>query len=181
MQWRGWGNIGGLSGTSFTDLLNQLENFGFFAYVLPFLLVFAVVYAVLCQLKIFKENKGAAVIVALAIGFLSLVGGYVPTFFQIVFANFGIGLSVLLIALILAGVFISELEGKKDTFKWIFFGLGAFIFVVVTFVSFNDYNGFAYGGGWWQQWGGLIVFLIVLAGVVVAVTVAGKRETGTGS
>ena len=181
MQGGGWSNIGGLGGTSFTDLLNQLENFGFFAYVLPFLLVFAVVYAILCQLKVFKENKGAAVIIALSIGFLSLVGGYVPTFFQLVFANFGIGLSILLIALILAGVFISDLDKSKDTFKWIFFGLGAFIFVVVTFISFNDYQGFAYGGWWWQQWGGLIIFLIVLAGVVVAVTVAGKREPRTGT
>lgn len=168
--------VGGLGGISFSNLLNQLGQFGFFSYVLPLMLVFAAVYAILTQIKIFSDNKGAAMIVALAIGFLSLVGGWVPTFFMTIFSNFGVGLSILLVAMILAGAFLTSNDPKDNAFKWIFFGIGAFIFVVVTFVSLNEWQNFSYGGWWWHEWGGLIIFLIVLAGVVVAVSLAGKKK-----
>ena len=173
LQW-----LGGLGGLSFTDLLNQLDQFGFFAYVLPFLLVFAVVYAILTQLKIFFENKGSAVIIAVAIGFLSLVGGWVPSFFQVVFPNFGIGVSLLLVALILAGAFLTDDDSTMKAFRWIFFGLGALIFIIVAFTSLNEWRNFAYGGWWWSNYGGLIIFLFVIVGVIIAITVAGKKSEG---
>ena len=159
-------------GYSFSDLLNQLENLGFFAYVFPFLLIFAVIYAVLTQIKIFEDNKGAAVIVALMAGLLSLQLDFVPAFFHAIFPRLGIGISVLLVALILAGAFI--VGGKSENaFKWIFFGIGAFIFIIITLSSVSSFQ--FLGVDWWQRFGGLIVFLFIIAGVIVAVSVAGKK------
>ena len=160
-----WGGLG------FQNLLSQLEDLGFFQYVLPFLLIFAVVYAILTKLKVFEENKGAALIVALAVGLLSLQLDFVPAFFQNIFPKFGIGLAVLLVALILAGAFISD---EDKIYKWIFFGLGALIFLVVTFTSLSDWQ--FVGSWWWQQYGGLIITVVVIIGAIVGVVIASKKS-----
>lgn len=167
LQW-----IGGFGGFSFTDLLNDLENMGFFAYILPFLLIFALVYAILSNIKIFTENKGATAIVALASGLLALQFDKVPAFFQIIFPNLGIALSVLLAALILAGAFIGDAKG--DTFKWILFGLGGLTFLIVVMSSFSEWSFF--GTGWWDSYGGILLFLLIIGGVIVAVVATGKKN-----
>ena len=161
LQW--WG------GFNFADLLNQLEAAGFFSYIFPLLLIFAVVYAVLSQIKIFKDNRGAAVIVAIAAAFLALQLNLVSAFFQEIFPKIGIGIAILIAALILAGAFISD----ENSFKWIFFGLGAlvFLFILGSSVASSRFTGW----DWWTQYGQLIIFLLVFAGVIVAVTVGGSR------
>ncbi len=159
------------AGLGFQNLLSQLENLGFFQYVLPFLLIFAVVYAILTRLKVFENNKGAALIVALAIGLLSLQLDFVPAFFQNIFPKFGIGLAVLLVALILAGAFIAD---EEKTYKWIFFGLGALIFLVVAITSLSDWQ--FVGSWWWNQYGGLIITLIVVIAAVIGVIIASKKS-----
>ena len=157
----------------FGNLLSQLEQLGFFRLVLPFLLIFAVVYAVLTKIPVFEKNRGAGAIVSFAVGLLALQFDQVPAFFQVVFPNFGIALSLLLIALILAGAFISEEEKK---YKWIFFGLGALMFLIVTFASFSDWQFVGYW--WWQQYGGLIITGIIVIGAIIAVIVSGKPKRG---
>jgi hypothetical protein len=159
-----WGAYG------FSDLLNQLENLGFFQYILPFLLIFAVVYAVLLKIHVFVNNKGAAVVVAFAIGLLALQFDIVPAFFQTVFPSFGIGLAFLLIALILAGAFLPE--GNNENYKWIFFGLGMLIFLIIAVTSLSDWQ-FA-GSWWWSQYGALIITFLVIAGAIIGIILAGK-------
>lgn len=156
-------------GFNFPDFLQNLDNIGFFQYVLPFLLIFAVVFAILGEIPIFKEKKGPAVIVALAIGLLSLQLNIVPAFFQTVFPNFGIGLSLLIVALILAGAFISG----ETAYKWIFFGIGALIFIAVMFSSLSDIH--FIGSDWWNMYGGLLVVVVIIAGVVVAAILGTKQ------
>lgn len=170
--------IGGFGGFSFVDLLNQLEAWGFFSYMLPFLLIFAVIYAILTNINIFKENKGAAAIVGIAIGLLSLQFNVVPDFFSAIFPNLGVGLSILLAALVLAGVFIPNEDGKGKTFGWILFGTGAIIWLVVVISSLSNWQfaGSWEWRGWWASYGGIILFLLMIAGVIVAVTVAGRKN-----
>ena len=147
------------------DLLNQLESLGFFQYLLPFLLIFAVTYAILTKIPVFKDNKGAGVLVAVAIGLLSLQLDYVPAFFQTIFPKFGVGLAFLLIALILAGVFIS---GDDNHYKWIFFGLGTLVFLIITFSSFYDWS--FVGSYWFERYGGLAISLgVVILGVILVI------------
>jgi len=168
--------VGGLGGYNFTDLLNQMEQMGFFAYVLPFLLIFAVLYALLVNVDLFSKNKGAAVIIALAAGLLSLQFDRVPAFFQEIFPNLGIALSIMLVAIVLAGAFISDFEGGK-AFRWIFFGLGGLVFLIVVLSSLSSYQfaGSFEWRGWWGNYGGIVLFLLMIAGVIIAVTVAGKK------
>ena len=166
-----WGGFG------FQDLLLQLDSIGFFQYVLPFLLIFAFTYAILTNVPVFKDNKGAGAIIAVAIGLLSLQLDFVPAFFQVIWPKFGVGLSVLLVALILSGLFFSAIgdqdSASKKTFRWVFFGLGALIFVVIVASSFSTYTSGI--EGFWYQYGTLIIATALIIGGIVAVLIASKK------
>lgn len=162
---------------SITTVLNDWADIGVFAYVLPFLIIFAVVFGLLSKSKILGENKGVHVTLALAIGLISLQFDYVANFFATIFPFAGIGLSVLLVALILMGVLTEDVGESVQ--KWIFFGIGAVIFVIVIGYTFYD---FEYFGGYFGSTDWIPTFLLIagIVGLVVAVVKSGGKQTGGG-
>ena len=78
----------GFFGYSIADVLNRWADRGVFAYVLPFLMIFALVYGILVKTQILGENKGVHVTIALAIGLISLQFDYVSNFFSTIFPFF---------------------------------------------------------------------------------------------
>ncbi|MCX6748127.1 MAG: hypothetical protein NT076_00835, partial [Candidatus Pacearchaeota archaeon] len=96
--------------------------------------------------------------------------GVVTAFFQTIFTNFGNGLSDLLIALILAGAFIQE----DKAYKWIFFGLGAIIFLFIILSSFSNWQ--FIGSGWWDYYGSMVIVAIILIAAIVMVVLWGKEK-----
>jgi len=154
LEWLGYG---------FGDLLNQLEQLGFFAYVLPFMLIFAFSYAILHNIPVFSKNRGAAAIIAFALGLLALQFDFVPSFFGVLIPKFGVGLAIVLIGLILGGVFITE----EKAYRWIFAGLGGIIFLIILAASFSQYN---IAFGFWERYGTLIiVFGLVIGGIIAVI------------
>ena len=65
-----------------TNIFAYWEQIGVFSYILPFLMIFALVFGILMRMGIFKENKAVSAIVALAVGLLSLQFDFVPRFFS---------------------------------------------------------------------------------------------------
>ncbi len=159
--------------TTITDVLNTWADYGVFAYVLPFLMIFALVYGLLSKSKLLGENRGVHATLALVIGLLALQFDYVSNFFATIFPYAGIGISVLLVALILMGV----LTDDEDAAKWIFFGIGAVIFMVVMLYTIYDFNWL--GGYIGIDWGPWIILALVVAGAVVGVILGGKKRTGS--
>jgi len=139
-----------------TNILNTWADIGVFAYILPFLMIFALVYGILSESKILGKNK--AVHATLALQF-----DYVANFFATIFPYAGIGIAVLLVALILMGI----LTDKEETNKWIFFGIGALIFIVVLCYSVWDFNWLGgYIGGDWVPW---IILVVVIGGIIIKI------------
>ena len=56
------------SGGAVGNLLYQLETMGVFEYVLPFLMIFALVYAILNKAKFLGNNNAVNVVLSLAVG-----------------------------------------------------------------------------------------------------------------
>ena len=54
------------------DLLRGWESAGIFDFLLPFLLIFAVVFGILSTIQIFGKHKGVNVIIAVTIGCKSI-------------------------------------------------------------------------------------------------------------
>lgn len=161
---------GGFEGGHVGDMLSQLEQLGFFSYLLPFLLIFAVVFGILIQTKLFAENKSINPIIAFVVALMSLQFELVPRFFAEIFPKVGVGLSILLVMIILLGLFAPN----RSWMTYVFFGIGAIIFIVII-VKSTAIAGFWEGGGWvWDEYGTLIIVGIVL--LVFIATIIGASN-----
>lgn len=102
-------------GPNVTTMLSNLQGAGFFSYLLPFLLVFAVVYALLRSTKMVDDLT--ALIIALVIGLFSIVFfSTVPVvgFLAYFLGRIGIVLVILLVVYLFYGYMTrSEVGGKK--------------------------------------------------------------------
>lgn len=167
--------FGGFYGGGVGNILSYWEQAGIFSYVLPFLLIFAIVFGVLTKARFFSDRTINAVL-ALVIGLLALQFDFVPVFFSEIFPRVGVGLSVLLALLVLSGLF---LDPESKHLNWILLGAAFVIFLIVLFQTF-EWVGWV--PGFWlydlvYNWPGIfaiIVFLVII-GVVVS---SGKERKG---
>jgi hypothetical protein len=151
--------FGGFYGGDIGNLLSYWEQMGFFSYILPFLLIFALIFGILTKTKIFKDNKPVNAIIALAIGLLALQFDFVPLFFSEIFPRLGIGLAVILALLILVGLFAPS---KSEAWThWIFFGAAFIIFIVVLVQTFG-WLGWSNTYLWNYNWPWIITIAVVL-------------------
>ena len=165
----------GFFGGGIGDLLNYWEQAGFFSYVLPFLLIFALVYATISNMKLFGANKGVSTVIALCVGLLSLQFDVVPIFFSEIFPRVGIALSVILAVLIITGLFLDPRQ------KWTGYMLLGMSFIVLFIVLFQQ----AYSSFWYdifyffsaQTFAWLMLGLIVLVLVLAIIKPGFKNRT----
>jgi hypothetical protein len=159
------------------NLLTKLAEAGFFSYLIPFLLIFALVFGILVKVKIFKENKMVNGIIALSVALMSLQFDFVPTFFSQIFPRLGIGLAIVLVVLILAGLFI---DPDNKAINYVLLGIAA---VIVGAVIIQSAGAVGWQSGeWWSNNWEVIMGSIVLV-VIVALVVAGsgnKNQTPKG-
>ena len=158
-----------------TEILNSWADIGIFAYALPFLMIFAIVYGILNKSNILGDNTGVQVTISLAVGLLALQFDYVSGFYATIFPYAGMGIAVLLIAFIFMGLVGSE--GKR---VWIWFAIGAIIFLIVLFTSFSDmYWLGGLGYGWAESWPAILSGLIVLG--LIAFVIWGPKGAASSS
>jgi hypothetical protein len=166
----------GFGGFTITDILNRWAQFGVFAYLFPFLLIFAVVFGILNKTSVLGPNKGVQAAISLAVGFLALQNDYVTRFFESIFPYTGMGIAVLLVALILMGVMFGDSD--MTWIKYVFFGVGALIFIVVTLASLSDssiwWGGMGYG--WGESWPAILALLVLIGLVALVVFGGGKNQ-----
>ena len=157
--------------TTITDVLNIWNDIGVFAYMIPFLLIFAVVYAILDKTKMLSagtnENKPIIAIIAVSMSLLSLQFDFVSYFFAVIFPRFGVGLALFLVVLIFLGFFFSPSNnngvwGKEVTWIGWLVGIGVFIWSLSAWDQWNSYYGF---GGWFAE----NVWALIILGVIIAV------------
>lgn len=160
-----------LASASITDFLNAMSDQGFFAYVLPFLLIFALVFGILNQIKIFKESKGVNGIIALVVGLLALQFDLVPRFFSEIFPRVGIAISVILAILIILGLFI---DTSKPGIMYTLLGVSAVILIIVLINSAGAL-GWSSGGWWSDNWGTVAVAIFILAAIGVIIGASSNK------
>lgn len=151
-----------------TDLFEQMfaswEQFGIFTYLLPFLLIFALVFGILTMVDMFKNNKAVNAIIAVVVGLMSLQFKIVPQFFAEIFPRLGIGLIVILVVMIVLGIFL-----PKDAWvTYALFGIGVLVLIIVL-VKTAGAVGWQSGQWWADNWPGVAgaIFILVLVAIVV--------------
>jgi len=129
------------------DVIYQLDQFGLTDIILPFFLIFTVIYAVLVKSKVLGDRKQIHVVLALALTLITIVphvtGRYPPGFDVINIINAALpSVSLLLIVgfmmLVVLGVFGVDLA--KGASPWI--GILSLFFLVYIFGQ---------AIGWWRD------------------------------
>jgi len=140
------------------DILNQWQTAGVFDYILPFLLIFSVVFGILASTNILGKQKGVNVIVSLVVGLLALRLGFVQLFFAQIFPRLGVGIGVILALLILTGLFVNKKEARY--WMWGIAGVAVLIWLFVLVNSFQSVGWLGIYGGYVGDYAGLIIGLV---------------------
>jgi len=164
-----------LQSRTIVDVLQQWQYLGIFDYALPFLLIFAFVFALLSKIKAFEgsEFRGVRIVIALAVALLSLQFNLVSNFFAVLMPRLGIGLGVLLAIMILLGLFFDlERIGPSNIFMYI----GAAIALVVVLSSFSSYDWWL--SSFWRDNISAIISFIIIAVFFGIVAGSGEKTRG---
>ena len=163
-----------LQGFSFSieDLIFEWEAIGVFDWILPFLLIFAVIAGILSTTRILGNHRGVNVIISMVIALLALRTGLVQAFFAELFPRFAIGLSILIVIVLLAGLFIVP-EDLKGWFIG-FASAGAVIGLVVVILTFGEFDWF--NSFFWQDYLGVIIGGILLLVLIIAVFITSGEK-----
>lgn len=164
--------FGGFYGGSFGNLISSMEQAGFFSYVLPFLLIFALVFGILTRTQIFKNNKAINAVLALVVGLLSLQFNFVPIFFSEIFPRLGVGLAIILALLILAGLFFDP-KNKLINYSLLFIG---FIIFLVVLVQTFGWVGWTSGFILYDNWPTIIMGIVVLGIIALVFNSVGPKK-----
>ena len=164
----------GYYGGTIGNMLAQWEQAGVFSYMLPFLLIFALVFGILTKTQLFKENKSVNTIIALVVGLMSLQFDFVPRFFAEIFPRVGVGLAIFLVAMIFMGIFAP----KETWVVYAFFGIGAIILIVILVTTAGNIGW--YQGYWWNDnWFNVAAVIVLLIFVATIVGASGPKEENT--
>lgn len=148
-------------------LLQHWQEMGVFSVIVPFILIFAVVFAILQKSRILGARPSIDTIVAFALGFGALQFDFVTRAFTETFMRgFGIAVIVLVGAVILFGLFINQ----QETQVWRIIGsiLAAIALLVILIVSYGQSSWTA--SEFWRLWGGYVVIGVIILGLILLMT-----------
>ena len=152
-------------------LLGQWEQMGVFSYLLPFLLIFSLVFGILTKIKLFKENKAINAIVALVVGLMAIQFDLVPAFFAQIFPRVGVALIFILGVFIVVGLFV---DPENPVINWILLGIAVIVLTIVV-VQTAGSMGWA-TGYWWQNNWPTVVGIIVVVALLIAIIASGNAQ-----
>ena len=166
----------GSDGTAIGNIFTMWQQIGFFSYLLPFLIIFALVFGILTKVNLFRDNKVVNAIIALAVGLIAIQFPGVSEFFSVIFPHLGIALAVILVILIVAGLFVKNIEKK-----WINYVLAgiAGIIVIVVLVQTAGVLGWPAAQWWIDNWA-MIIAVVVIVGLVIAVVATASKSPPPG-
>jgi peptidoglycan/LPS O-acetylase OafA/YrhL len=149
--------------------------------VLPFLLVFALVFAILQKSEILGKGKRQVdAIVALVVGLLVITVGSAVNIITGLVPILAVGLVVLLVFFLLFGFAFKEGEFKvSPVLQWTI-GVIAAIAVIIGVLYFTgswDYLRNLVGGGTSSIVTNIVFIVLIIVAVVVVVGFGGKSET----
>lgn len=162
----------------FRTVIAQWANVGVFDVLLPLLLVFTLIYAILEKSKILGGYRSIDAVVSLIISLFVIANPYVTELFIPIFSKAGLAIIILVAMLIIVGLFMTGEETGK-TFKTIgaIGGIGLFIWLLMAMSDY--YPGFQwyfFSQYWWMgnaSWFIPLMFGVIFIIVIIATT--GKK------
>lgn len=146
--------------------------------ILPFLLVFVLVFAILQKSHILGEGKPQIdALVSFAIAAMAIIVPAARNFIVTLMPWLAVGLSVILVFLLLYGL-VANGDWNAKWLKIVFGVLsGLFVIGVVIYAGgfWDNLRDFFSGGFGGEVWSNIILFVIIIAAVLV-VTLSAKKS-----
>ncbi len=159
-----------------TDLLNTLQNIGFYDFILPFLLVFTIVFAILEKTKIFgkTENNEAKrninAVVALVLGLLMINQFEIIQSLNTFLPKISFFIIIALMVLILFGLFGANVDTGLGGLLLL---LAAILSLVATYWALGPSLDFRVPFWVQDNWSTILALLIIF--IIVLMVVRGGR------
>ena len=163
----------------FRFVIDQWQAVGVFDVLLPLLLVFALVFAILEKSKILGGYKSIDAVVSLIVSLFVIANPYVTELFVPIFSKAGLAIIILVAMLIIVGLFMTA-EEPSTTLKTIaaIGGIGLFIWLLMAvspyYIGYPWYSSFEFW--WWNNATWFIPTLVGVIGFVWIVTTVGRKK-----
>ncbi len=160
----------------FNAVLQQWASVGLFDIILPIVLIFTLVYAVLERTRILGGRREIDAIVSLVVGFFAISNPEVSRFLLAIFPNATIGIIILLVFLLIVGLVVPEFKQEGFNLITLIGGFAVFFWVMSRAAdAFGGYGFIIFSRGWWYNNAWWIVPL-ALFGLLVSWVVSGGEE-----
>lgn len=153
-------------------IVYELEAMGFYDIILPFLLIFAIVFGILQKITLFKD-RNVNLIISIVIGLLVITQFEIVARMNLFLPKMAFYIVIVIMFLFLIGMF------SKDDYKglagaWLFLAIIASFFAI--YWALSPSLGFSYYEivPYWMQdikWSGLIALILII--VVIAIVYKG--------
>lgn len=153
------------------DLFYQLEGSGVYEYLLPFLLIFSILFAILEKTQIFTGKKNVNIIVSLIIALIFV------TQFSLVYAlnqflpKVSLFIVVAVMALILFGIFGAQTGQGLGSLGLI---IGAIASLFAIYWALSPSLGFELP--YWVQYNWDVIIVIIIIVIVIALITGGSSS-----
>lgn len=155
---------------NFEYFFQLAQSLGVFTMLLPFLLIFSIVYSILLRINIFQRAPAANVIVSLVVSFFALTNYYISFYMQKLFSNLAIAVLIFLVVIILFGII--NIDISEGQWKWLFGGIALIASLIVIIKAFSPEFEFSL----LPYLQIIIPFLIILIGVLLIVLFTSPKQ-----
>ncbi|MFH1421062.1 MAG: hypothetical protein ABIG30_03840 [Candidatus Aenigmatarchaeota archaeon] len=163
-------------------IIEEWSNLGFYEFLLPWLLTFAIVFGLLTKAKLFGDaNKKVSGVIALVVAFFvtPYAGPQIAAYFSTLFAGAAVVLSALLVGVLLVAMVGIEIKWGSEK-KWIKYS-SVMVLILISVVIFVVAAGAAMFGLVWIDLPISLIFLVLLVAIAIAVVMSSEeKESGGG-
>ena len=163
-----------LEGVNLAATIRSLEAAGFYDVLLPFILVFTIIFAILQKVRLFGPNsKNINVIVAVAIAFFTIRAAPVIVLMNQFLPKVSAMVLVLMMFLLILGVFGTSAEGWTG---WPFFLAVLASIIGVGWSVFSSIPGMSTQLPSWLRLSSVDKGLLLLVGIILVIIVMFKDD-----
>jgi len=165
----------------FYTLLYSLENEGVFEFILPFLLIFTISFALLEKTKIFGKDVNDKPRTNINAVLAIILGLFIVTQFEIVqtLNNFLPKVSLFLVVAVMFLILVGILGAKVESgFSGILLGLTTIISLIIIYWALGPSLGFEVPYWVSNSWGFIVGFVIIVVLIALVINSNKKRSTG---
>lgn len=116
------------------NIVSMLKDWGFFEIVLPFLLIFVLLFAILEKIKILGKRREINLLVALSVSLIALASSFLTDFIASFLPKIAIALLILVFLLII----LNLISPDFDIDVWYMQAIVPIVFIILLFFQFKS-------------------------------------------